>query len=324
MNPPRFEEARALLARARNPVLFSHVRPDGDAYGSMLALGLALRAAGKNVRFFNQDGMTSLYDFLPGSGLIEPVPAAAPAECDLVVSLDTSTFERLGKSLVGWKRAVDLNLDHHVSNTNYAKVNVVRPDLPATAMLVQELLEEAGWPLTPEIASNLFVGLSTDTGSFRYRGTTAATLRAAARLVEAGADVPFLSEKCYQSLSLPRFELKRKAMENLVFEMDHRLSCISLRPGDFSACGAKGEDTEGLVESALTAAPVEISAFFEYRADGALKISLRSKGKYNVSDIAGEFGGGGHPGAAGINFAAEAETNAARVLERLRQVMAAA
>jgi phosphoesterase RecJ-like protein len=322
MNSTTFEGAIGLLARAQSPVLFSHVRPDGDAYGSVLALGLALRALGKKVRCFNQDGLTSLYTFLPGSEGVEPTPAAS-VDCDLVVSLDTSTPERLGKHLVGWNRPVDLNLDHHVSNTGYAGLNVVRPDLPATALLVQLLLEEAGWEITPEIAANLFVGLSTDTGSFRYRGTTAETLRAAARLVEAGADVAALSEQCYQSLSLPRFELKRKALESLVFELDHRLSLISLRPEDFTACGAKGEDTEGLVESALTAAPVEISAFFEYRPDGALKISLRSKGKYNVSALAGEFGGGGHPGAAGINFAGDAGANAAKVLERLRQVMAA-
>lgn len=317
MQPSPFTEAISTLASAGEIWIFSHQRPDGDALGSSLGLGLVLQQQGKKVRIFNQDPVPDLYRFLPGQECVEPVPAEAPGKEVLLVALDSSTWERIGPAFQAWKRPPGLNLDHHESNTCYGQLNIIDASEPSTASLVMRLLDEAGWVPSARAASNLFVGLTTDTGSFCYRGTTARTFQIASRLVELGADPSELARECYQSISPPRFALRRLALQKIQFLAGGKLATLELDPGMFAESGALASDTEGLVEEALTIRGVEISALFEIRPGGALKVSLRSKGKYNVSRLAQEFGGGGHPGAAGINFATDPAPNQQAVLGRL-------
>lgn len=307
----------ALLRNASRIAVISHIRPDGDAYGSAIGLGLSLLAMGKTVHIFNQDGLIPMHSFLPGSERLESTPTECPG-IDLLVSLDTSTFERLGKHCVDWKREVDINIDHHVSNTLYGKHNLIRSDVPATAAIVAELIQTEGLPVSPDIASNLFVGMSTDTGSFRFRGTTAATFRLAAWLVDSGADAAELAKQCYQSMTPERFKLQQLCMQKLTFEQEDQLAYFTITPDMFRQTGALPEDTEGVVESAQAVRTVRLAALFEIRENNSLKVSLRSKGDFNVNDVACHFGGGGHPQAAGINFSSDAEDNIQRVLEHLR------
>jgi phosphoesterase RecJ-like protein len=322
MSPSPFAAALERIRAARSIIVLGHLRPDGDAYGSSIGLTLSLKEAGKKVRCLNQDGLTDFYRFLPGAELLEASPAAMP-EHDLLIAVDTSVENRLGPAYTGWKAKTHLNLDHHVSNTLYGEINIVAPELPASAALLLDLITEGGLPLTPAVASNLFVGLSTDTGSFRYRGTTAATFRAAARLVEAGADAAELARHCYQSVSKGRFELNRMALDSVRFDPGGRLAWLDLNPAMFTASGAGPEDTEGLIECLQEIKTVELAALFDTRPDGSLKVSLRSKGPVNVSELGSRFGGGGHPAAAGINFKSDAEGSRARVLEALRAALTA-
>ncbi|MFQ3671348.1 MAG: DHH family phosphoesterase [Verrucomicrobiia bacterium] len=301
MKDASLADALTLLATSQSIGLISHERPDGDALGSTLGLALSLQAAGKSVRAWNQDGMSRLFTFLPGATLLEVTPGEPP-QVDCLVALDCSTRERLGQTFLSWGRAVDLNLDHHVSNTRYATQNVVRPELPSTASLVQELIESGVLPLNAEVAANLFVGITTDTGSFRHRGTSPDTFRAAARLAEAGADVTELARWCYQNVTPERFNLARAFLQRAEFDCNGRLALGFLDPAMFAATGAWPEDTEGLVERLLEVGPVIVSALFEQRGPETLKVSLRSKGAVDVSAFALRFGGGGHPGAAGINL----------------------
>jgi phosphoesterase RecJ-like protein len=324
MTPADFlKPALDALNRASTLWLFSHVRPDGDALGSSLGLAGALQAAGKSVRVFNQDPVPDLLAFLPGASRVEPMPSSPPDAATLLVALDTSTLPRLGPAFQAWNTPPALNIDHHESNTQYASLNCVDPGEPSTASLVWRLVRAAGWPLDADAASHLYVGLMTDTGSFRYRGTTAATLRCAADLVQAGADPAALAQACYQSISPARFSLRRAALRDLRMECGGRLSIIDLTPQSFAETGATAEDTEGLVEEALTVRGVEIAALFELKNNGALKVSLRSKGRANVSTLAQAFGGGGHPGAAGINFAAGGPGHREAILEKLRSLFPA-
>ena len=310
-------EALAALAAAGEIWIFSHQRPDGDALGSSLGLGLTLEAVGKKIRIFNQDPVSDLYQFLPGQDKVEPTPTTPPGPGVFLLALDTSTLERLGPSFLAWNQAPDLSIDHHESNTRFAKINLVDPSEPSTASLVMRLLDQAGWVPPATAASNLFVGLTTDTGSFCYRGTTAKTFRTAARLVELGADPSSLARECYQSTSPERFQLRRLALQSIRFHAGSRLATLDLTPEMFAESGARSSDTEGLVEEALTIRGVEISALFEIRRGDVLKVSLRSKGGTNVSQLAREFGGGGHPGAAGINFSQDAAHHQEAVLNRL-------
>ena len=316
----KYSKIIAALNQAGTVILLSHVRPDGDAYGSCLGLGLSLTAIGKHVSIFNQDGLSPLYQFLESSHLILPTPAVAQSN-GLLVALDTSTQDRLGATFLAWKRKVDWNIDHHGSNTTYAVDNLILPEEPATAAIICDLIAEAGWPLPPAAASALYVGLMTDTGSFRYRGTTSHTLQQAARLVSLGADPAALAQQCYQSISMARFKLQQLASSSLVLEEEGRLAYVTLTPGMFAESGALPDDTEGIVEKALTVREVMVSALFEQKADGGLKVSLRSKGRVNVSTLASEFGGGGHPGAAGINFTKPTPGLLEQILTRLRNAV---
>lgn len=320
MSHDAIQHALQAIGSARSIGLISHERPDGDALGSCLGLAHGLRARGQTVHVWNEDGLSRLFRFLPGGEWVETTPEQ-PVSVDLVVALDCSTKERLGRKFLQWGRAVDLNVDHHVSNTRYAKVNVVRPDLPSTASLVQEIMEAGGIPLGPEAASCLFVGLSTDTGSFRYRGTTPDTFRAAARLAEAGADVAELARQCYQSITPERFNLGRAFLGKAEFECGGRLAVGFLQPSMLAETGARPEDTEGLVERLLEIAPVAVSALFEVRGPDHLKVSLRSKGAVDVSALAGRFGGGGHPGAAGINWKGDPAQGTETIRAALRDVV---
>jgi phosphoesterase RecJ-like protein len=320
MHVERYCELIAALQQAESVILLSHIRPDGDAYGSALGLGLSLAALGKRVRIFNRDGLSALYQFLPCAGLIEKTPRQLPAT-GLIVALDTSTEDRLGldESLCV---QVDWNVDHHVSNTLYGKHQFIDPSQPATAAIITDLIAEARWPLTADIAAALYVGIMTDTGSFRYRGTGPRTFDQASLLVSKGADPAELARHCYQSVSLPRFKLRQRALAGLQFEFGGALAHATLTARDFSDLNALPEDTEGIVEDGLVVSGTELSAFFELKPDDGLKVSLRSKGKINVSTLAQEFGGGGHPGAAGIGFKTDGAANRELVLARLRKEFA--
>lgn len=298
--PSELNQTIEQISQADEIIIISHARPDGDAYGSALGLALSLKTLDKHVAVWNQDGMNQIYQFLPGSELITRPPEIFQSKA-LVIAVDTSSQDRLGPLFNSLNLAVDINIDHHASTTRFGKINRVRPDLPATAAVIMELIEKAGWPMTPEVASNLYVGLSTDTGSFCYSGTTADTFERALRLIRYGADPVDLARKCYQSIRLERFELMRLAFQKVRFECQGKLACLELEPSLFKQSGAEPQESEGLVERLQQIESVQISALFETLPDDTLKVSLRSKW-IPIHKFAESFGGGGHPLAAGIKL----------------------
>ncbi len=298
-----FQWAKALdrISASSTIALISHIRPDGDAYGCTLALGIALESLGKDVILYNQSGILSTYTFLPQvSRVIEP-PTAAP-NLDMIISLDSSTPERLGTTFAAWKMPVAINIDHHASNSLYGEINIIDPAVPATAQLLYELFTIARWPITPDIAAALYTGIITDTGSFKYRGTTARTFQVAAALAEAGADIANLSEKCFANYPLRRLRLQREVLQKLELRCQERLAFFIITQEMYRLTGAQPEDTEGLIENIISIQNVEVALLFEERKDRTVKVSLRSKGRINVSELAATVGGGGHPLAAGATI----------------------
>ena len=174
------------LSSAQHPVLLTHIRPDGDAFGSLLGLGHTLRARGQHPSLFVEGGMIPMYQFLPGSELVHDHPTRLPEKTDCIVSLDTSTRERLGPKTLSWPQPIDIVIDHHISNPGYGVINLIDSEIPATAGVLFHMFQQASWKITPAAATCLYTGLSTDTGSFRYRGTNAQTLHAAAAEDRAG------------------------------------------------------------------------------------------------------------------------------------------
>jgi phosphoesterase RecJ-like protein len=283
-----------------------HVRPDGDVLACQIALGLTLQALGKTVEVWNPDGMSRKYSFLPHSDLVRR-PPAQPQAFDAVIAVDTATEDRLGniRERIASRKLL-LNVDHHTSNTRFGDINWIEPKAAASAELVYQLLRDNGWPVTPPIAANLFVGISTDTGSFQYSNTSPKTLRLAAELVSAGADIGELSRRCFQSYPLARVRLLQLALAGMKLSADNRIAWTWLTKEMYRQSGALPEDSEGLIDHLRAIDSVLVAAVFEHDDSGIVRVSLRSKSrKISVDKIAGQFGGGGHVAAAGARVHGE-------------------
>ena len=313
-----FDSIRNLISDHQQFALFSHLRPDGDAYGSSLGFALSLQAAGKKVFVYNEDGLSPMFTFLPQSPLITTTPALPPSSETAIIALDTASQDRLGATFLSWGIQPNLNLDHHISNTLYGKINWIDSDSPASAQVLFELIQRLELPLTAEVAQCLYVGIMTDTGSFRYRQTTAKTLEIAAALIRAGADPAELSQACYQSYSSSRLLLQREVLNTIQFDHHDQIAYFRLTPEMFKISGAKSEETEGLIESLQCVRTVEVAFVLEKVDETTTRVSLRSRGKIDVQKIASVFGGGGHTLAAGIRSQLPISELEQKLLEKIR------
>ena len=282
-------------------VVISHIRPDGDALGCTIAMGLCLRALGKDVQMWNDDGCVERFHFLPGSNLVTP-PPAEPQEFDVAIMLDTAVKERGGRSMNAVKHAdAWINLDHHVSNPRYADLNFIDTTSPATGQILFELFRAGNLPLTYEMADNLFVAISTDTGSFQYSNTTARTYEIGAELVRLGVNVGEISQLTYESHPRRRIELLKAMLNVLHFSSGDRVASFALPLSTVRELRTKPDDTEGLIDHIRAIEGVIVAAFFEELEGGLVRGSLRSKpGGVDVCEVAAQFGGGGHKLAAGL------------------------
>ncbi len=299
--------ADALRAR-QSFVVLSHHHPDGDAYGSQLAVAHCLRALGKDVTVWNEDGMLEKYAFLPGSeAVVSPSvgEGAALHEFDCLVALDCSTFMRLGRPLRALKEVgFQINLDHHYTNEGYGDLVHIDATAPATAQLLHEFFVAENLPYTPEMAACLFVGLSTDTGSFQYRGVNARTFEVAADLARRGADTAALSQACYDRQPLRRVRLLREFLNEMDLTADGQIATTALTIEMKERLGVQSSDTEDLVNHLRSIDTVVVAGYFEEIRTGsgqpAVRMSLRSKSDaVDVSAVCAQFGGGGHRLAAG-------------------------
>jgi len=299
LHPDLLASLQKLCDRHERFLVISHVRPDGDAYGSTLGLTLSLRAMGRDVQAVNADGLSPLFEFLQGSQGLISTPGA-PESDRLIIAVDCADEKRLGAVFDQWQRTPDVNIDHHVSNPGYAKLNLIDADSPATAQVLHEIITALKWPLTPDVAANLYVGIMTDTGNFRYRQTTAHTFEVAARLVSAGADPTDLAEACYQSFRAERLLLIGEVFKAIHFSSRNRVAWFCLTPEMYARSGAIPDETEGLIEYLQSVKTVEVAFLLESLPGGLTRASMRSRGTVDVQRICQEFGGGGHRLAAGL------------------------
>jgi len=303
-----FEEIARALEPARTVLVASHLRPDGDALGSTIAFALWLKSLGKDVTAWNEDGMLDKFRYLPGADLVSP-PSGSGQKFDAFVALDTSVKNRLGTVLEAIEEpATFINIDHHVSNGCFGAINYIDSASPATGQIVFEFLRAVGAEITPEIAANLFAAISTDTGSFQYPNTTAATFRVAADLIEAGVDVGRLSQAMYDSQPRRRLELLRHALNAAKFSDDGRMVSFSLKEADVERLGVLPEDNEGIIDHLRSVDSVIAAVFFEELAGGKVRVSSRSKDRrVDVCKVCALFGGGGHALAAGARMSGPIE-----------------
>ena len=222
-----FAEIAAALRAAHSVVVLSHIRPDGDAFGSQLALALSLRELGKKVTVWAEEGLLDKYSFLPGGEALVHPPAEA-VQFDLAVALDTAVQTRLGLALDAVRAEKWINIDHHPTNPRYGDLVCIDPTAPATGQILFELLSATDLPMNEEIAENLFVAISTDTGSFQYPNTTARTFEIGAELLKCGVNVGRVSQLLYESYPRRRIELLRELLGTMRFDADGRVASFSL------------------------------------------------------------------------------------------------
>ena len=318
----KFEEIGLILREHQRFAVLSHVRPDGDALGSQLALALSLKQLGKEVRVWNEDGMLEKYSFLPRAELLTK-PPSTPDVVDVAVALDTAIQNRLGTALAAVRSAkIWVNIDHHLSNPCYGDVVYVDPVAPATAEIVFRLIKSQSLPFNHDIAENLYAAISTDTGSFQYPQTSARTFEIAAELIRAGLDVGRLNQQLYENYPRRRLELLRELLRTMRFECGGRVASFSLSIRTAAELGVLPEDNEGLIDHLRAIRGVIVAVFFEELAEGKVRVSMRSKSDtVDVCVICQKFGGGGHTLAAGARVRGTLAEVEKRALEEIGDVL---
>ena len=298
-----------------------HIRPDGDCVGSQLGLTLALQNEGKRVVCWNADPVPQKYKFLNTDGLFQPPKRGLKFDC--VIATDCASFERLGR--VGKciaQRKVFINIDHHESNTRYADVNWVSAREPSCGELIYRLLKVARWPITKPIADCLFTAVSTDTGSFQYPTTRPGTFHVGAELVTRGANLAKICDEVYQSYPLSRARLLKHIYSKFRLAHHDQIAYFWLKKADFARAGSDDDETEGLIDHIRAIAPVVVACVFEEIEPELTRISLRSKSdKVNVNEIAAQFGGGGHPAAAGARIPGKPLSVQRKVLAAVKRAL---
>ncbi|MCW5874949.1 MAG: DHH family phosphoesterase [Anaerolineales bacterium] len=316
MNSQLLQQVAARLRAAQRVLVTSHVRPDGDAISSVLALGLALQAQGKDVQMVLADGAPQDFSHLQGWG---QVLRAGQAPVDLVVTVDAATQERCGEVLRHFPQ-VHINIDHHISNTNYAELNLVDPSAVATCALLAEQFPALGLEFSPAVIDALLTGILTDTMGFRTSNMNPKAMRLAADLVEMGADLPALYERALLRRSFQAMRYWGAGLTSL--QQEPGLVWGSLSLADRKAVGYPGNDDAELVNNISMIEGANITVLFVEQADNHVKVSWRSQGGKDVSRIAALFGGGGHVAAAGAVVNGSLAEAQAQVLAATRAALA--
>ncbi len=302
------------LQTARRVLVVSHVRPDGDAVGSLLGLGLALEAAGKTVQMVLEDGVPADFRFLPGSDRVVPAPAGS---FDLRFVVDCSELGRTGRVFSADGRP-DVNIDHHVTNVAFATWNIVVPEAAATTQVLLPCIRAWGLPLTPQVAEALLTGLLTDTLGFRTSNVRPAVLRLAAELMEAGADLYSLFQQALASRSFRAVRYWGQGLGRV--QLDGPVVWTALTLQDRQAVGYPGRDDADLVNVLASVREARVAVIFVEQAPDRVKVSWRAKPGVDVSQLAVQFGGGGHPAAAGAEIAGDLNSVQQAVLTATQQL----
>lgn len=316
-----------VLSRCRRVLVTTHVRPDGDAVGTVAAVVLALRKMGiesevlllshlprKYAFAFNENGIAH-HDAEQGwpTGLsLEPF--------DALLVLDTGTWSQLSglrERVTQWP-APKVVIDHHLTQEQWPDVKLVVTEAAAAGEIAAELLDQWGIELDRSIATALFLAIASDTGWFQFSNTRPYTLRLAARLIEAGVDTDRMYQHLYQNERAERVALQTRAQQSLELPLDGRLAVMQVRKRDFDETNANVGDTENLINIPLQIRTVEVSLLLiEPKDTGPVRVSLRSKGQIDVAKFAEHFGGGGHARAAGLKLDATLQAAHDRIVDAM-------
>jgi phosphoesterase RecJ-like protein len=318
-NQPTFRQVAETLNHSRRVFVASHAEPDGDAIGSLVAMGLALEAARKTVTFYNQTATPAVYRFLPAVERISADPAAC-RDCDVAVIIDCGNLERIGRAaqLVRQLPMV-INIDHHVTNTRFGDLQLVDSGASSSAEVVYRLIKAMGLAIDPPMARALYTGILTDTGSFRFSNTNRAAFTICDHLVEIGVNPADVARHVYGHFSMGRIRLLNMALDSIEISHNGKVSLMSLTEEMLRQTGTQSEDIDGLINYARRIKDVKMAALIQEFSNGNgpashHHVSLRSDGSVDVAAIAAAYGGGGHATAAGFNVDASMAEIKAKIM----------
>ena len=303
-----------LLSRCDAPLILSHIRPDGDAIGSVTGLFLALQKAGKKPQMVLIDGLPRKFKFLIGT---DKISQKIEGDFDFVISLDCADKKRIGSPAE--IPDIHINIDHHVTNENFAEINLVLPNQPATTAILAKYLPGWGFPIDKDIANALLMGMITDTIGFSTSNVTSSFLHLTADLMEKGANLPDLYHHALTAQSLPASIIWGNALARI--KSKGRLAWTTITLADRANAGYQGRDDADLTNHLSLLKEIDIAVLFNEQKDGKVKVSWRSNAKFDVSKIALLFGGGGHPPAAGAEIAGKLDSVKKQVLGETKSFM---
>ena len=313
------KEIIAAIDSGKNFLITAHVRLDGDALGSELALYLMLKDLGKEAVIYNQDATPGHYRFLPAvEHIVHDVENIEKYDVGFI--LDCSELDRLGRISANVARIKKLiNIDHHVSNSGFSNLKILDTRASSTGELLYRLMRKMHVKMTQDICTNLYAAILTDTGGFRYSNTHQETLRAAGDLVEGGANPQWISENIYESDPPTKLLLLCRVLETLTLDMETRTASLVVTWQHLQDTGATMEQTDGFVDIPRSVKGIDIAMLYTQMGEEQYKLSLRSKGGVNVEKIARKFGGGGHVNAAACRIDGHIDEVKSRVLEAIRE-----
>ncbi len=311
-----YKSAGSYVAEKDNILLLCHKNPDGDTLGSAGALAYGLMAMGKTVAIACHNTIPQKYDYLElpvYNGGFEP---------EYIVAVDVADKNLLGENLMQYADRVDLCIDHHGSNTGYAKKTCLYSHYPAAAQLMYEVINAMGVEITPHIADCLYTGILTDTGCFKFSSTTPLTHIIGAKLMESGANHTMLVEKFFMSKSRKAVMLEKYMLNNLEYHFDDRCALLGLTRQTIIEIAPDPTDLDGLPSMARDFEGVEVSVLIRpLREEGSYKASLRSGENVDVSRIAKKLGGGGHIRAAGCEVHGTLEEVKIKILKEVEKAL---
>ena len=307
------------IKKANSIVILTHESPDGDAIGSSLGMHMALKSIGKSSDVILKE-FPRTFSFLPGAKEVKE--ESDIKNYDLAISVDCADLKRVMANEYFENAKKTIVIDHHGSNTMYGDINFVNPVSPACCEILAGMFEYFNIDIDTKIGSCILTGIITDTGGFKYSSVTPETFEFTAELLRKGINVSEIYERVLETRTKANFELIKRSMDRLELLENGKVAFTYITKKDEEEVNAEPGDHEGIVEEGRSIEGVEVSVFIRQRDDeNAYKISMRSTGNINVSDICYLFGGGGHPKAAGALIQGNVEQVKEQVLKEIRKVL---
>ncbi|WP_134700417.1 bifunctional oligoribonuclease/PAP phosphatase NrnA [Ammoniphilus sp. YIM 78166] len=313
--------AGRFLADNDHFLVVNHVNPDGDATGSLLAVGHMLKSLGKNFTLANEGPTPEKFKFIPLSeAIIDLSEQKLDRTFDRVIALDCGDFQRIGAVADYFSEGFKLlNIDHHPTNDSFGSANLVRTDACATAEILYDLMKDMQISLHKDLATSIYMGLLTDTGGFRYSNTTAEVLHKAADLLNYEVSPGEVAERCLETITVSYLRLLREVLPTLTMDFNNRAAYLTITLEAMEASQANREDMEGIVNYARNIEGVEVGVLFKQVDSDIVKVSMRSNRTVDVAAIAKELGGGGHAKASGCTVKGSLTEVTEVVREKLKQ-----